>query len=1288
MLTDAQRKWANIRRYITHSSPVQVPSTCDAPSTATKRLKRHCLHLLFVAPCLQERPVLNQGSFLMSQGMVEDQVNSFFQPFRVCYRAFQRYRQRRIIREMERREAAVAAETKSPSLAANPQDLSNTRMSRLRAAGAVPDGTGLGVRRLVQLEVDPQQRPSRASYMGIHAPSALNNGVLTAPPRRSSLSAVDSRLQQNKKSQRSVATPDTREPTMSYFAARRATATWLGHAGPNSPPISSKRAPVASFRSRLQSRIGGNIQSILLRHHYVNEGTATLIETLSPGALAGQPARKRSFRAFDEGGAGKEPSTPVRALKPDVAIIEAAAAGSDSDDQAEAAIVEHKEEPHSGLYGSGEPQSPGSRSPRHSAPANPGSPTAGFQGPGVFPPPAVAAAVSAVPMARPTTAELRSRTEVLFGHGAGLRRVIQASKVIGAAPAAGNAAGAEKPEAADSDADKPKALIAAKSFAGWNNTVKQVKTAATRFMRRLKGLQNEGKDLEAYADTLVSERNLAECCVRDCKYCGWSCCGIVRYRGAASKSASRSSSSRSMSSKACCGCKRSRSAAVTPGSTEPSGDEAASPTSVAHLVSPSQGAASATYEFHPCVASCCRGLTCCCSRSRRRSCRNGAVQLWEWLRDAMFDVCIPCDAVNAAQCQRRMHWSHSHFEQCVLGLIVLNMIVMMTNHSPSSPKFDYFMDVANLVFLVLFLLEVVTKLLAIGFDNYFRVGWNAFDGLVVFGAVVCELFNFAFATQGARMFRLARLVRLVRQATTLRLLFSTLYMSLYDIARVSVVLVLVIFVYAVMGMELYGALGLNYDNPAQWAYGPSSPSPSSITLPSSLAYSEPQNMPGLVSTLLDRGIPPSDIFVGSPFDRTAAEQAAASNCGQPFPDTFTAQLSQCLITAGSNAISFNAGMAVTLSQAEIAAEWAATTLYALLEAAGVTMTSYLKAMEAAVPLTAVNRHAHFQDFPTALLTLFRVLTGEGWPSIMSDCLTIASFAPLFFFSFVLIGVYILLNFYLGTVLENFEYLYSMEKGDVTYGDIQRFKRVWAEFDPLNRGHIPFTLLRLFVFRLSRPDVDALTAEYAGVVRKVAELEASGYFQKRLEQKQAGAGKQKKDETGGTTLEDHKQEGEIANNSTAPPPDGEQHNGGEDKEEDPLEPKKQKLSGHLSDLRKTTFRQSRTLREVQATSPVDTQGFHLTSVLCCRMLWRLMKKAVRGDADLNATRSSFEVTTSLTFTVLHCPCYNLGAFLLLLAAVLIERIGITKVVGHCKGRSESAQRQVGEHVDDTCFNSFP
>ena len=57
-----------------------------------------------------------------------------------------------------------------------------------------------------------------------------------------------------------------------------------------------------------------------------------------------------------------------------------------------------------------------------------------------------------------------------------------------------------------------------------------------------------------------------------------------------------------------------------------------------------------------------------------------------------------------------------------------------------------------------------------------------------------------------------------------------------------------------------------------------------------------------------------------------------------------------------------------------------------------------------------SRHANFDDFGTALLTLFRMSTGEGWNEIMDDCINPnknnAPLSILYFVTFVMIATFV------------------------------------------------------------------------------------------------------------------------------------------------------------------------------------------------------------------------------------------------------------------------------------------
>lgn len=60
------------------------------------------------------------------------------------------------------------------------------------------------------------------------------------------------------------------------------------------------------------------------------------------------------------------------------------------------------------------------------------------------------------------------------------------------------------------------------------------------------------------------------------------------------------------------------------------------------------------------------------------------------------------------------------------------------------------------------------------------------------------------------------------------------------------------------------------------------------------------------------------------------------------------------------------------------------------------------------------------DVATAMLTLFKILTLEGWIEIYDDAATYTDWAPVYFISFILIATFVVLNMVIGVVLASLE----------------------------------------------------------------------------------------------------------------------------------------------------------------------------------------------------------------------------------------------------------------------------
>ncbi|GAB2892986.1 ion transporter [Microbulbifer echini] len=63
---------------------------------------------------------------------------------------------------------------------------------------------------------------------------------------------------------------------------------------------------------------------------------------------------------------------------------------------------------------------------------------------------------------------------------------------------------------------------------------------------------------------------------------------------------------------------------------------------------------------------------------------------------------------------------------------------------------------------------------------------------------------------------------------------------------------------------------------------------------------------------------------------------------------------------------------------------------------------------------------HWRSLPIALLTLFRIVTFEDWTDIMYTAMDAMPWAWLYFISFVVMGAFVMINLFIGVVLNNLE----------------------------------------------------------------------------------------------------------------------------------------------------------------------------------------------------------------------------------------------------------------------------
>ncbi|XP_014661450.1 PREDICTED: muscle calcium channel subunit alpha-1-like [Priapulus caudatus] len=159
------------------------------------------------------------------------------------------------------------------------------------------------------------------------------------------------------------------------------------------------------------------------------------------------------------------------------------------------------------------------------------------------------------------------------------------------------------------------------------------------------------------------------------------------------------------------------------------------------------------------------------------------------------------------------------FEYTIFVMILLNTIALAMKFHGQPEKYEEGLKILNLFFTTVFIAEFILKLMAFRFRNYFGDPWNVFDFLIVLGSIIDIIVekvsenqdgnDFAFNITFFRLFRVMRLVKLLSKGEGIRTLLWTFIKSFQALPYVALLIVMLFFIYAVVGMQVFGKFNLD-----------------------------------------------------------------------------------------------------------------------------------------------------------------------------------------------------------------------------------------------------------------------------------------------------------------------------------------------------------------------------------------------------------------------------------------------------------------------------------------------
>jgi len=154
------------------------------------------------------------------------------------------------------------------------------------------------------------------------------------------------------------------------------------------------------------------------------------------------------------------------------------------------------------------------------------------------------------------------------------------------------------------------------------------------------------------------------------------------------------------------------------------------------------------------------------------------------------------------------------FEKGIAVLVILQTIIMCTEHFGQPGWLTTALEVANAFFTVLYSLEIGARVMVYGRQIFWRDNFNRLDCFVV----LINLFSLPplFIVSNVdsktatdtklilRYLRILFIMRLIKRVKGIRLMMLTLLYSVMEYVNVIAMLFLLLFVYSVVGMQLFG----------------------------------------------------------------------------------------------------------------------------------------------------------------------------------------------------------------------------------------------------------------------------------------------------------------------------------------------------------------------------------------------------------------------------------------------------------------------------------------------------
>ncbi|XP_074604858.1 ca[2+]-channel protein alpha[[1]] subunit T [Brevipalpus obovatus] len=230
----------------------------------------------------------------------------------------------------------------------------------------------------------------------------------------------------------------------------------------------------------------------------------------------------------------------------------------------------------------------------------------------------------------------------------------------------------------------------------------------------------------------------------------------------------------------------------------------------------SRSGSNSNVDTNDLAKNCCSENVSVCIDSGGKNCDGCADSNCSWTEGSSDessdsdddDICLCdnscCHCVSWFRSVLQIVVNHRYFQRFIFLAILFNTLSMGIEYHNQPIELTHALELSNLIFTFLFGIEMILKLLAEGCFRYISDGFNVFDGIVVIVSIMELMEESGSGLSVLRTFRLLRILKLVRFMPALKRQLVIMLKTLDNVAVFFALLVLFIFIFSILGMNLFG----------------------------------------------------------------------------------------------------------------------------------------------------------------------------------------------------------------------------------------------------------------------------------------------------------------------------------------------------------------------------------------------------------------------------------------------------------------------------------------------------